>query len=88
MVRDLRRGAEFSSYISDVVLGAEDFLQLTLVIIDVTLHDLHARPEKTLESLHIQDCNRLHHDNNHNLPTTRNTTKSTDRGLIGYILIK
>lgn len=44
-----------SSHVGDVVLGAEDLLQLTLVVVNVALHDLHARAEQSLKRLHIQD---------------------------------
>lgn len=45
-----------SSHVGDVVLGAEDLLQLTLVVVNVALHDLHARAEQSLKRLDVQDC--------------------------------
>lgn len=45
-----------SSHVGDVVLGAEDLLQLTLVVVNVALHDLHARAEQSFKRLDVQDC--------------------------------
>lgn len=45
-----------SSHVGDVVLGAEDLLQLTLVVVNIALHDLHAGAEQSLKRLNVQDC--------------------------------
>lgn len=50
-----------SSHVCDVVLGAEDLLQLALVVVNVALHDLHARSEQPLKRLDVQDCKHYGH---------------------------
>ena len=47
-----------SSDVGDVSLGPEYSDELVLVVVDVALHDLHARAEQTLERVHVQNWNR------------------------------
>ena len=47
--------------VADVDPRAEDAHQLVFVVVDVALHDVHARAEQPLERLHVQNCD---NDNN------------------------
>lgn len=53
------RGAR-SSHVGEVALVAEQFDELFLVVVNVALHDLHARPQQALEGLHVKDCEDSH----------------------------
>ena len=44
-----------SSNVGDVGERAEDLDELTLVVPDVALHDVHARTQETLERMDIQN---------------------------------
>ena len=46
------------SDVGDVSLGPEYSDELVFVVVDVALHDLHARAEQTLERVHVQNWNR------------------------------
>jgi hypothetical protein len=44
-----------SSDVGDVRLGAEYSDELVLVVVNVPLHDLHARTQQPFESVHVQN---------------------------------
>lgn len=44
-----------SSHVGEVALVAEQLNELLLVVVDVALHDLHARAQQPLERLHVKD---------------------------------
>lgn len=47
--------SDFLSCIANVVFGAKDFDKLRLVVVNVALHDLHARAQQAFECSHLQD---------------------------------
>lgn len=47
-----------SSDVLYVGLGAKYLHQLVLVVVDVALHDLHARTKQAFKCLHVQDWNK------------------------------
>lgn len=53
LLSGLLDSAHFSSYVLDVLLRAEYLEHLFFVIVYVTLHDLHARTQKSFESFNI-----------------------------------
>lgn len=54
--RGLAGAGAASSDVGDVGLGAKDSEELVLVVLNVALHQVHARTKQPLERLHVQDC--------------------------------
>lgn len=45
--------------VAHVEPGAENAHQLIFVVVNVSLHYVHARPHQTLKRLHVQNCREL-----------------------------
>jgi hypothetical protein len=45
--------------VAHVEPGAENAHQLIFVVVNVSLHNVHARPHQTLKRLHVQNCREM-----------------------------